>query len=32
MNSSTGNIKKTPRADQLVGLKNSGLNNTFDGA
>lgn len=33
MNSSTGNIKKTPRGDRLAGLKNNnlGLNNTFDG-
>jgi len=31
MNSSTGNIRKTSRADQLVNLKTSGLNNTFDG-
>jgi hypothetical protein len=32
MNSSTGNIKKTPRGEHLMGLKNLGLNNTFDGA
>ena len=31
MNSSTGNIKRTPRGDHLVSLKTSGLNNTFDG-
>ena len=31
MNSSTGNIKKTPRIDNLGGLKNPNLNNTFDG-